>query len=1431
MINLMLFSIGYSTAISASSSHSSWELSGLENESYCGTTVQHLGIPAETASAVVLTIQNVDANSMIVSITSADDDPVDVLVVPAASGAMIGPEDTSVPGEISRTLTWDTPPAEVMLNVLWSKESFGGNWQLSPDDVTVNFNEACDGSVSITLPVDFEQAPENYSFVGFEGADSAIEANPDQSGENTSANVMRTIKTEGAAFFAGTAVDLDSPINFDNGTVISISSWSPTADIPVRIALENQETGNQVFVDVNTTVANTWETLEADFAGNFNPDISYDKVIVFFEFIVDLPGDGSTYFFDNIAQSEGDGGGGDDPNVYCSTEVQHLGIPAETASAIVLTIENVDANSMLVTITSADDDPVDVLVIPAASGAAIGPEDTSVPGEISRTLTWDMPPAEVMLNVLWSKESFGGNWQLSPTDVTVNFNQMCDGGGEGVVLPLDFELPAEEYSFDFFGGAVSEIIANPDQSGINESATVMQTVKTAGAEVFAGTFVDLDQPIDFSQTSIINVDTWVPAAGVTVRIALESAGGGNQIAVDVPTTASSTWETLSANFAGLINPDVDYGRVVVIFDFGNPGDDATYYYDNVDTFIDMTEQVELPLDFELPLEEYTFEGFEGAASAIEANPDQSGVNTSATVMRTIKTEGAAFFAGTFVNLDVPVDFSENSAIKMDVWSPKLDIPVRLQLENADNTVNVNLDVNTTTTNEWETLTFDFTGMLPQGASFVRVVVFFEFVDGLAGDGSTYYFDNVEVTQGEEPELVFCETTVTHLGIPAETASAIKLTIENLDANSMIVTISSFTNSPVDALIVANGSGATISDEDFSVEGEISRTLTWADPPEEVTLNVLWSNEAFEGNWQLSPEEITVPFTISCDDVLAQVDLPVTFEDQGVDYSFGDFEGTASTVVVDPTDPENTVAQTIRTEAAGIFAGTVIGVDGFASVIPFAPPLDTKISVRVWSPEAGIPVRMKVENAFNPGIFVETETSTTVAMEWETLEFDFNASIGPPINFSQSYSKAILFFNFGAEGSVVGEQTFYWDDVQFVPGADLEQVDLPVTFEDENVAYLLTDFAGTFSTIVEDPVQPSNTVAQTVRGGGSEVFAGTTIGGAAGFANEIPFEEGSTLMNVRVWSPDAGIPVRLKVENQGNPGQSVETETTVTVAEGWQTLEFDFSDEVDGTAPINFDFVYSKATIFFNFGAEPGTVEDQTFYWDNLQFGAAPEPFTVYDIIADSDDHETLEFALGEAELVDALNGTGPFTVFAPTDAAFDALPDGMLDMLLEDPTGDLQEILLYHVLGQQVPSANIVEGPVTSLQGEDIMITIEGEDVFVNEVLVSVVDLFADNGVVHVIDAVILPPSFSEGLEELSSVHSIKAWPNPAVDQLNVEFLLEDYMEAQLTVYDISGRLIEQLNPQNKLSRIDLSDYDAGQYILRIDTENAGYFHKFVITK
>ncbi|MEL6719202.1 MAG: BACON domain-containing carbohydrate-binding protein, partial [Bacteroidota bacterium] len=133
--------------------------------------------------------------------------------------------------------------------------------------------------------------------------------------------------------------------------------------------------------------------------------------------------------------------------------------------------------------------------------------------------------------------------------------------------------------------------------------------------------------------------------------------------------------------------------------------------------------------------------------------------------------------------------------------------------------------------------------------------------------------------------------------------------------------------------------------------------------------------------------------------------------------------------------------------------------------------------------------------------------------------------------------------------------------------------------------------------------------------------------------------------------------------------------------------------------------------------------------------------TVVDVVVNSDVHNTLEAAVIAADLAGTLSGDGPFTVFAPTDDAFAALPEGTLDALLADPSGDLTSILLYHVLSGKVLSTDLSDGlTATTLLGEDITVTINDDGVFINGAQVTMADIETDNGVVHVIDAVLLPP-------------------------------------------------------------------------------------------
>jgi uncharacterized surface protein with fasciclin (FAS1) repeats len=119
---------------------------------------------------------------------------------------------------------------------------------------------------------------------------------------------------------------------------------------------------------------------------------------------------------------------------------------------------------------------------------------------------------------------------------------------------------------------------------------------------------------------------------------------------------------------------------------------------------------------------------------------------------------------------------------------------------------------------------------------------------------------------------------------------------------------------------------------------------------------------------------------------------------------------------------------------------------------------------------------------------------------------------------------------------------------------------------------------------------------------------------------------------------------------------------------------------------------------------------------------------------------TLAAALEAANLLDTLKGPGPFTVFAPTDEAFAKLPEGTVKALLAD-IPSLSNILLYHVVSGEVFAADVVnlESAATA-QGQSIAVRVEDGKVFLNDSQVIITDIAATNGVIHVIDAVLLPP-------------------------------------------------------------------------------------------
>ena len=143
---------------------------------------------------------------------------------------------------------------------------------------------------------------------------------------------------------------------------------------------------------------------------------------------------------------------------------------------------------------------------------------------------------------------------------------------------------------------------------------------------------------------------------------------------------------------------------------------------------------------------------------------------------------------------------------------------------------------------------------------------------------------------------------------------------------------------------------------------------------------------------------------------------------------------------------------------------------------------------------------------------------------------------------------------------------------------------------------------------------------------------------------------------------------------------------------------------------------------------------------SLGLAASVSAKTVVEIAAGSPNHQTLVAAVKAAGLVDTLNGAGPFTIFAPTDAAFAKLPAGTVESLLKPENKDkLVAILTYHVVPARVLAADVKSGPAQTVNGKPLTITAGAAGVSVNGSKVTATDLVGSNGVIHVVDTVILP--------------------------------------------------------------------------------------------
>ena len=320
---------------------------------------------------------------------------------------------------------------------------------------------------------------------------------------------------------------------------------------------------------------------------------------------------------------------------------------------------------------------------------------------------------------------------------------------------------------------------------------------------------------------------------------------------------------------------------------------------------------------------------------------------------------------------------------------------------------------------------------------------------------------------------------------------------------------------------------------------------------------------------------------------AAADLNITFQTDSPTF----IEDNAGLAYEDNPDFDNEVNSSCRVGQV-----TRGGASGFDNVqLDLADKLDFNsvegLKMKVWSPEANTPVLLKIEEIGNGGNFVQIEQTVTNANEWTELTFDFDATATPQFN------KMVIFFGFNQQNS----NTYYFDDLMVYGAGGGGGTCVPETTESGAAADLNITFQTDSPTFIEDNAGLSyednpdfdNEVNSSCRVGL------VSRGGASGFdniqldlADKLDFNSVEGL-KMKVWSPDANTPVLLKIEEIGNAGNFVQIEQTVTNANEWTELTFDF----DATATPQFN----KMVIFFGFNQQ----NSNTYYMDDLMVYGTP----------------------------------------------------------------------------------------------------------------------------------------------------------------------------------------------------------------------------------
>jgi hypothetical protein len=1031
------------------------------------------------------------------------------------------------------------------------------------------------GLTQMNVPVTFDDPTVNYGLVGFGGAEqSTILTDPTLATNK----VAKVIKINTAELWAGTSITALAgavQTSFANNIPftatekrMNVRVWSPHAGIPVRLKIEDKNDPTKTCeTDATVTTANGWQTLVFNFANPapgtapFNLANNFNKVSIFFNFGVTGAVAGERiYYFDDV----------------------QFGAPLTPTNLPVLPID-FESTTLNYTFTDFDGGATNKVANPQMNGI-----NTS---------------ANVAQMIKSTGQPWGGSWiQLA--------------------APIDFS--------------------------INKIFKVKVFSPRVGAKLLLKVENETNAAIAFEKEAT----TTVANAWEELTFDYSTISTTNQFNKLIFIFDNGTMGNGTANFTWLFDD-------IRLTTSGGPV---------------LTLPV-LPLEFETATVNYTFTDFDGGVTTKIANPQVNGINTSANVAKMIKNAGQPW-GGSWIKLAAPINFSVNKLFKIKVFSPRVGAKLLLKVENEFNGAQFyELEALTTVANAWEELTYDFSAINTANAYSKVIFIFDNGTMGNGSANFTWLFDDLRLTTSGAPVLTqmnipvtFEDPTVNYglIGFGGAEQSTV-ITDPTLATNKVAKVIKTNTaelwaGTTLSALLgtiqtsFANAIPFTATERRMNVRvwsphTNIKVRLKVEDKTDPTksceteatfagaantwqTLEFNFNNQAtgtaaFNQAYTFNKASIFFNFGVTgatagervyyFDDVKfgpavsapALPVLPLDFESASINYTFTDFDGGAITKIANPQiNGINTSANVAKMVKS---AGQPWG----GSLIQLAGPIDFSVNktfkVKVFSPRVGAKLLLKVENATDPAINFEKEVTTTLANAWEELTFDYST-----INVANQYHKLIFIFDLGTVGNGSANFTWLFDDVRLISAPVLTQMNLPVTFDNATVNYGLVGFGGAEqSTIVTDPTLATNKVTKVIKTNTAELWAGTTVTALngttqTGFASNIPFTSCATKISVRVWSPHSGIPVRLKVEDKNDPTKSCETEATVTVASGWQTLEFNFANQSTGTAPLNLAFNYNKVSIFFNFGVTGAVAGERIYYFDDVNFinTAAPLAPTV-----------------------------------------------------------------------------------------------------------------------------------------------------------------------------------------------------------------------------